>query len=53
MPSTVISTVVHRLSIESDLAGDCACGQFIVSAEGEAYYVRARLKIENSGKMYG
>jgi hypothetical protein len=30
-----------------------ACGQFFVSKEGEAYYVRARLQIENSGKMYG
>jgi hypothetical protein len=26
--------------VGSDLAGTCSCGQFVVSMEGEAYYVR-------------
>jgi hypothetical protein len=52
MPITVTSTVCILIRHWwSDLAGNCACGQFVVSTKGEAYYVRGRLQIENSGKV--
>src|SRR5208337_2681765 len=39
--STAPSTFcAFNQALGSDLAGTCSCGQFVVSMEGEAYYVR-------------